>query len=262
MLRQRAAEGARPPEHRPRRAGRLKAMALGALALAGAAVAAQAEGLPRGPTILADFPLPLVYDWSGLYFGGDVIPTFDGVIAGGHIGFNRQVSRWVFGLQASLSGGDLGGRHTDTLPASFLPGVTLGGATLTHRFDIDGLLLATARLGHARDRWLGYVKGGYASVTIESRQFAAGTVLPFAVPFEAEGRTRERHHGWTLGAGVEYAVTDNIILGLEYNFIDIGQETHRSRLAVDAPPLPPLSVIRSAAVDPAAAHTAWARLSF
>ena len=32
------------------------------------------------------------------------------------------------------------------------------------------------------------------------------------------------HNGWTVGAGVEHAVTKNVIVGFEYNYIDLGSE--------------------------------------
>ena len=32
------------------------------------------------------------------------------------------------------------------------------------------------------------------------------------------------HNGWTAGVGVEHAVTKNVIIGFEYNYIDLGSE--------------------------------------
>ena len=33
------------------------------------------------------------------------------------------------------------------------------------------------------------------------------------------------HSGWTAGTGVEYALTQNWIAGVEYDFSDLGQKT-------------------------------------
>jgi outer membrane immunogenic protein len=243
-----------------------------ALACALAAAPARAEGLPNSPTIPADFPLPLAYDWSGLYFGGHVIPAIsddiDSVIAGGHIGFNRQFSRWVIGAEVSLSDGDLDDRRREQFAATAFMGVPIIGGTLDERADIDGLFLATARLGAAGNRWLAYLKGGYASASIETELDFRGATpverdgLSLAFPVAVEARTRERHHGWTIGAGLEAALTNRIIFGVEYNRIDLGSETHRdqAKFAFHDQPREPLPF--SAAIDPEAVHTLWARLSF
>ena len=34
------------------------------------------------------------------------------------------------------------------------------------------------------------------------------------------------HVGFNIGAGVEYAVTNNVYLGVEYRYIDLGKETY------------------------------------
>jgi outer membrane immunogenic protein len=275
MLRHRAAAGGLPPVHEARRAGRLEPLAalLGAaLACAIAAAPVRADGLPDSRTILADFPLPLAYDWSGLYFGGHVIPTIsegiDGVIGGGHIGFNRQFSRWVIGAEVSLSDGDLDHRRREQLGATAFMGIPITGGTLSERADIDGLFLATARLGVAGNRWLAYLKGGYASASLETELDFRGATpvlrygLSLAFPVEVEARTRERHHGWTIGAGLEAALTDRIIFGVEYNRIDLGSETHRDRAKFEFHDQPREPLHFSAPIDPEAVHTLWARLSF
>ena len=40
------------------------------------------------------------------------------------------------------------------------------------------------------------------------------------------GSTSPSRAGWTLGAGVEYAITNNIILGAEYLYYDLGSHTN------------------------------------
>jgi len=277
MLRQQPGAGGPPPRHQPRHAGLFRSLAAaGAVTVACilTVAPARAEGLPNWPTRIEGSTDAFAYDWSGLYIGAHVLPTLaddaDGAIAGGHLGFNHQFAPWVIGLEASLSDGDLDSRQTSALPASFLgnPNVRLSGAALTTSYDLEGLFLATGRLGYAWDRGLAYLKGGYASVTLASTQFASGTAIvdtragPIPLPFEAAGRTSERHHGWTLGAGFEYALTTHILFGLEYNFIDLGSQTHHGLAAVvvAGEPLDPIRL--SALLDPDGVHTLWARLSF
>jgi opacity protein-like surface antigen len=112
-------------------------------------------------------------DWSGLYLGlhggygwskqdtglgSDV--DVDGWLAGGHVGLQRQFDRWVLGIEASITGGDLDGRKT-------IAGMADVKAT------VSDILMLTGRLGYAwRDR-LFYVKGGYASADVDLKHLDA-----------------------------------------------------------------------------------------
>lgn len=132
-------------------------------------------------------------------------------IAGGHIGLQHQFGKWVAGIEVSWSGTDL------TESTNFIPPPPAAPSALRTESEISSLFLETARLGYVWDRWLGYVKGGYASAEVE-----------FTTTFRPTGATinasSDREHGWTVGTGLEYAVSPNIILGLEYHFVrlDIG----------------------------------------
>jgi outer membrane immunogenic protein len=43
--------------------------------------------------------------------------------------------------------------------------------------------------------------------------------------FWTSGNSSNSRFGWTLGAGVEYAITNNIILGAEYLYYNLGSRT-------------------------------------
>jgi outer membrane immunogenic protein len=273
-----------------------------ALAAAGGASAADLYGGPAAPPPPM-FLAPVVYNWTGLYFGGhvggawgdvdwDVVdsPFFDpdddppqalpensrvstdldGVIAGAHLGFNQQVGRFVFGFEASLSGADLDGSTTRSVLIE--DGAEDERDTVTLRTDSDWLALATLRLGYTFDRWLVYLKGGYATANLKIRGDQAVFDI---VDSEAElDETRhfessERHHGWHIGAGVEYALPSfsggccNAILGLEYNFIDLDGERHIGSAAeFDDEGEKEGSHRYDINVDPDGIHTVKARLSF
>ena len=34
------------------------------------------------------------------------------------------------------------------------------------------------------------------------------------------------HFGFNVGAGVDYAVTNNVFIGIEYRYLDLGKETY------------------------------------
>jgi outer membrane immunogenic protein len=70
----------------------------------------------------------------------------------------------------------------------------------------------TPRLGYAANNWLLYAKGGVAFGEISTR-------IQDTLDFNSRRDTRV---GWTVGAGLEYAVTPNWIVGVEGNYYDFG----------------------------------------
>ena len=176
------------------------------------------------------------WNWRGFYVGGQVggawtdtnwkwsetdhfvpggsrlVQESSDWLAGGILGYNFQFGRWVVGVDGSLSGGPL--KQVSVLPAGTSP---VGSDPVTATSDIDWLALATVRLGYSWDRWLAYVKGGYAGANVHSSltdSVGHGTV------------DKKWHNGWTVGAGVEYQFLKNISLGLEYNFVDLGSRNY------------------------------------
>jgi outer membrane immunogenic protein len=118
--------------------------------------------------------------------------------------------------------------------------------------EIDSLFLATVRLGYAWDRSLAYLKGGYASA--EVKLWGAGQIDDLGgVAFSSS----EREAGFTLGGGFEYAFTDRVTFGLEYNRIDLGSATHVV-FATDGNDVVGAVPVK---VEPDVLHVAMARVS-
>jgi outer membrane immunogenic protein len=134
----------------------------------------------------------------------------DGVIAGGHLGYQHQFGPWVLGAEVSLTGGF----DKDTLGGIDLFGGSTVGVLQT---DIDWMVLATARVGYAWDRWLAYVKGGYAGAMIELHS-------DDNVPPDFIATSRKLHSGWTVGIGAEYMVASSVMLGIEYNYVNLSAD--------------------------------------
>ncbi len=205
-------------------------------------------------------------DWSGIYlglnggYGWSRIDTgrgadvrVDGWLGGGHAGIQGQFDRWVVGLEASYSAGELDGRRT----------IDGGGAPLRIDASISDLLLVTGRLGYAWNDRLAYVKAGYASADAElSTTFLGQTTT-----------ARSRLDGWTAGFGIERAITPNISIGLEYNYVDLGSKTFPVAAAGPVPlvalaetkvaaiviePTPP----KPSKLEPEGLHTVFARVTF
>lgn len=147
------------------------------------------------------------------------------MIGGGHVGYNWQTSNWVFGVEVSGSGAEIEGGST-LLNTSGNPAKGLGDDLFDSK--IRALFLAIVRLGYAWDRSLLYVKGGYAGAQVK-------TELREANPQDVNGKCacggfdEKWRSGATVGAGLEYALTDSWILGLEYNYVRLGG--HRDLIA-------------------------------
>ena len=218
---------------------------------------AQADGYAR-PARYA----PERFNWSGVYIGGGAgyawgdgltdmfvsgvfnqrgTPDLNGGIWGGHIGLNYQMGALVVGAEAQWLSGLEGSEITPFIPFAVNVRTTV---------DVHSLQLFKGRLGYAWDRWLPYVTGGYATGQVTSRfvdLFGPGTNTV---------TDKQRHGGWVLGAGVDYALTKNVILGVEYLHIDL-EDTIHAGFNNFAAPVPP----RNHRVD-ADADVIMARLSF
>ncbi|WP_082905836.1 outer membrane beta-barrel protein [Bradyrhizobium centrolobii] len=80
---------------------------------------------------------------------------------------------------------------------------------------ITSFFLASARLGYTSDNWLFYVKGGYAGAHVKTSAVDTGP------PTTGAGYDQRWHHGWNLGAGVEYGITPNWSIALQYDYIQL-----------------------------------------
>jgi len=194
-------------------------------------------------------------DWSGLYLGvhggygwakrgtdlGASISA-DGWLGGGHVGLQTQFDRWVFGIEASFTGGQMEGSTVVAGPASI-------------KASISDILMITGRVGHTWSDLLLYVKGGYASADVDLAITSGGGTVA----------SNSRLDGWTAGFGIERKLTHNLSFGIEYNYIDLGTKsfsfTGAAPVAVAAlvvvPPKP-----TSGRLDLDGVHSIMARLSF
>lgn len=205
--------------------------ALAALSIIPAGAIAADLGVPRAP-VAAAITVPAVFNWSGFYLGADVgylgstsvasIPGFpvptdgrpnpSGFKIGAHVGYRHQfVSNLVLGLEGDLS---LVAGSSRTAQA----------ATLTQwwrvRATMDGSVRAT--LGFAVNRSLLYTTAGVAFA-----DFAGCSVTVVATnPCVAGSNFSGLRTGWTVGAGLAYAVTDNWSVRAEYLYANYGSKTY------------------------------------
>ena len=93
------------------------------------------------------------------------------------------------------------------------------GIGLSARVSQDWQGSARARLGLAFDRWMVYGTGGVSFTEYERRVFAPGALSE---------RLTSARTGWNVGAGVNFAFTDHLILGAEYRYTDFGRNRFAS----------------------------------
>lgn len=190
---------------------------------------------------------PIVYDWSGFYigvnagYGGgtfehpfeitDGVDTIDGsidVTAGGFLGgvqagFNYQLdSNFLIGIEADIQGSTIDGRVslevTDGTGVILNPGETFEADAGT-RLDWFGTL--RGRVGFVQDQFVLYATGGLAYGSATSSIFAGVSGGPTLID---ESETTDGRIGWTVGAGLEYALMENITFKTEYLYTDLGTE--------------------------------------
>ena len=224
--------------------------ALFTAALVATAASASAADLPmRSPPPMPYYPAP-VYSWTGFYVGANLGGAFDnksgalvpngflapvatssrgsdsGFIGGGQAGYNWQNGTFVYGVETDIDYINLGGSgSTSTASANF------NSTTLTtRRQDGDGFLgTFRGRLGYAGfDRTLLYVTGGLAYGDFGSRYTSATFTNGLGLTTATYGvdNNDDVRVGWTIGAGLEYAITPNISLKGEYLYADLGRKNY------------------------------------
>jgi outer membrane immunogenic protein len=195
-----------------------RGMLFGALVLVALSMPAHADGpygsIKDGLRVLS---------WTGFYAGvsggyawgrsdqhdplGNSTGPYDinGGFGGGTIGYNRQISNWVFGLEVDLSAGSIKGGGS-TSPSW---GCVVADGCVT---DVKWFGTARGRLGYATGPWLFYGTGG-----------AAYGQMHTLIQTTAFNNTVD-HAGWVVGGGVEYAGAPRWSLIAEYLHLDFGND--------------------------------------
>jgi outer membrane immunogenic protein len=150
--------------------------------------------------------------------------TPSGVLGGAHVGYLYQFNPWgVVGIEGSVDGTSLKANAQFFVPRfiGFIPRV-IGNDTLDAHatLDIEGSI--RGKLGIAWDRVLLYGTGGVAFGGFSSNLFVNGINVASA-PFLIGNRFFSNDRvGWTAGGGVQYAVTDNWWVFVEYRYTSFG----------------------------------------
>jgi outer membrane immunogenic protein len=181
----------------------------------------------------APMPMPYVmsaYNWSGFYIGPNlggawssntltdnfaglsVTGSDAGVMGGGQMGYNWQLSPlFVVGIEGVFDWTSL--KWTTNMAAA-----TIGGVPTVIQGNTTANWISTlaARFGYASNNWLFYGKAGAGWV---NNSVSLNNL-----------RTANTTDGWLVGAGIEYGLTPNWTMKLEYNYLGLSHWTAASPL--------------------------------
>jgi len=221
----------------PNRGFVMKRLLLATVALAALSAPAMAADLATKYPVKAVAVVP-VFSWTGFYIGanvgyggdkfnfnevesygypynyyyGDSINS-SGFFAGGQIGYNYQfANNVVIGVETDLQWSGIEGKH-DTSYAAYY------GYADNESFgaSVDYFGTIRARLGYAFDRFLPYITGG-AAYGKTNVNYSYSNNYPYATGYSQSST----NWGWTIGGGVEYAITNNWTFKTEYLYVDLG----------------------------------------
>ena len=180
------------------------------------------------------------FSFTGLYIGGQAgyrwgkeqivnhNPSYRQDVKGGaggvFAGFNTNLDNGaLFGIETDMMWNKLKGKHSFRTDKN----TTTNG---DHAQDYVGLVekwsgATRLRAGYAQDHVLPYISGGvaYTKLEVDNRDSGVNPVI--------DGSTFKDKAliGWTVGAGVDYAATDNILVRLEYRYSDFGKKKYQDK---------------------------------
>ena len=204
-------------------------MKLKALLLASTVALVAATGAKAADAVIEQEPAPIViappsFTWNGAYIGGqigygwgksnfdgdiysygDIKP--DGFLGGLYAGYNFDLGNSiVLGIDGDVT-------YNDVSEGIDIYDGDLAVGDFETKLRWSGAV--RARVGYAVDRFLPYIAGGVAFGSIKN----SGSIDNVGSFSESKTLT-----GWTVGAGMDNAATDNLIVRLEYRYTDYGDK--------------------------------------
>ncbi|WP_375463487.1 carbohydrate porin [uncultured Methylobacterium sp.] len=141
-------------------------------------------------------------------------------------GWNWQAGPWVYGVEADIVGANLKRPVASTATGFGYEAVDPAFDVVRAKTDLYGTL--RARFGYAFERSLVYATFGLAGAETRFR----ATYPDLGGGPAAAARAESGYLGFTLGAGVQYAISEHVALGLDYRYADLGGSGRRDLGAV------------------------------
>lgn len=169
---------------------------------------------PDNISIVPSFPGA----FPGSAFGSNYESSFEsGFVGGGHVGYDYQIDNWVVGAVLDINASDLGQRQSafSSTPAFY-----------TAERDLDYFATGRLRAGYlVTPTTLAYATGGVAYGDV-SYKFSANSA-PFATA--AAFSDSSDRWGYTVGGGLDFLVAENISIGVEYLYTNLGDDDSFTR---------------------------------
>ena len=178
--------------------------------------------------------VPVVYNWTGFYVGGNggygwgtvstdsymlgngsfagsASANSNGGFGGGQIGYNAlPFPHFLFGVEGDFDWADLTGT----------PSACSATGCISSNHKTDWISTLRVRMGYVQDNWLFYGTGGFAWTHGSTTR-----TIVISVPFPALAGTSAsasgQNTGWTLGGGVEYGFWRNWSVNVEYRYMQV-----------------------------------------
>jgi outer membrane immunogenic protein len=220
----------------------MKPLLLAAASVAAFALTSAADAADLAVRFNAPPVPPPAFSWTGFYVGGNFgggfgdkwwdnnnpldnhfwfgfpgqsigTTSMDGLLGGGQVGYNWQfASPIVVGVEGTFDGSDISGHFNTGIP---------GNLTMTNASKLNWLSTVVGRIGVTVDDHALIYAGGGAAWTDEKDSvvsFGPGLGGFPGQNISYSGSTTET--GWTVLAGVEYAINPNWSARLQYNYIE------------------------------------------
>jgi outer membrane immunogenic protein len=227
------------------------ATAIAAIALIGTPALAADMAVPGPAYYPRSFPPPAIYDWTGIYVGfhvgggiltdsvsqngaaafnlgnsGSLRPA--GVMGGGQIGANYEFAPWVVGIEGTWTDSAISGSTLLGCTGTCIIGTT---GIAQERFTSHALWFAAlaGRVGYAANDWLFYAKagGGWMHVSYTEDLLTVG--VKGGPAFGTTAATQvlsDDRSGFTVGAGIEFGLVENLSGKIEYDFYGFGSKNY------------------------------------
>ena len=149
-------------------------------------------------------------------FGDNVPPdsfanNLSGPVIGGQIGFNYQSGPIVLGIEALVECSHVKGNHASTARA----------ADDQFSSRIRAIARVTGRVGYAWNNLLIYGKAGYGAADISV------SVTGSVGLFTGSGADRTWRGGPIVGVGLEYGLTSDLSIAVEYDYQYLGTGSYQ-----------------------------------
>ncbi|UHD47168.1 outer membrane beta-barrel protein [Aureimonas altamirensis] len=243
------------------------------LAVSALATPALAADIIYNDPIAAPMAYDTGYTWTGFYVGAQAGAALSrdsglfssagssfaggskdgeaGVVLGLHAGYDHQIDNFIVGAIADIN-------YVD---ANSYANFTQFGQEFGSKQDIDFLGTLRAKAGLTSDRFAVFATGGLAFAKVSNDLIGNSSVTSGGTSYNVSLEEDTKDFGYALGAGLDYLVAQNVSVGLEYLYTDLGKSDTKvkytpagSSIATES-----LTATSGNSLD---FHTVWAKASY